>query len=113
MTKIPHRFYRVGGDSRIAGFLLAAATIALLLIGTGPIAYIRECPFLVMSNPLLTLILLAVMVVGALIFVLGIDLVKEAVWDCRHKVTRCVFHREIHLRAWLIRCPLEWSSLPS
>jgi hypothetical protein len=30
----------------------------------------------------------AVMVVGALIFVLGIDLVKEALWDCRHRVTR-------------------------
>lgn len=35
------RFYRVGGDSRIAGFMLAAATAALLLMGTGPIAYIR------------------------------------------------------------------------
>lgn len=28
----------------------------------------------------------AVMVVGALIFVLGIDLVKEALWDTRHRV---------------------------
>ena len=27
------------------------------------------------------------MVVGALIFVLGIDLVKEALWDNRHRVT--------------------------
>jgi SulP family sulfate permease len=63
-------FYRVGGDTRAAGFLLAAATAGLLVIGTGPIAYIP------------------VMVVGALIFVLGIDLVKEALWDCRHRVTR-------------------------
>jgi MFS superfamily sulfate permease-like transporter len=30
----------------------------------------------------------AVAVVGALIFVLGIDLVKEAVWDTRHRVNR-------------------------
>lgn len=32
----------------------------------------------------------AVMLVGALIFVLGIDLVKEALWDTRHRVSRCV-----------------------
>ncbi|KAJ3491948.1 hypothetical protein NLJ89_g11288 [Agrocybe chaxingu] len=62
-------FYRVGGDNRIAGFLLAVATAVLLVIGPAPIAFIP------------------VMVVGALIFVLGIDLVKEALWDCRHRVT--------------------------
>ena len=28
------------------------------------------------------------MVVSALIFVLGIDLVKEALWDTRHRVSR-------------------------
>ena len=28
------------------------------------------------------------MLVGALIFVLGIDLVKEALWDTRHRVSR-------------------------
>jgi SulP family sulfate permease len=63
-------FYRVGGGTRIAGFLLAAATTFLLLIGTGPIAYIP------------------VMLVGSLIFVLGFDLVKEALWDTRHRVSR-------------------------
>ncbi|EAU83619.2 vacuole protein [Coprinopsis cinerea okayama7 len=63
-------FYRVGGDTRISSFLLAVATFGLLVIGTGPIAY------------------LPVMVVGALIFVLGIDLVKEALWDTRHRVSR-------------------------
>jgi SulP family sulfate permease len=36
-------FYRVGGGTRIAGFLLAVATTVLLLVGTGPIAYIRKC----------------------------------------------------------------------
>ena len=30
----------------------------------------------------------AVMLVGALIFVLGIDLVREALWDTRHRVNR-------------------------
>ncbi|KAF9483648.1 sulfate anion transporter [Pholiota conissans] len=63
-------FYRVGGDNRIAGFLLAIATAVLLVIGSGPIAFIP------------------VMVVGSLIFVLGIDLVKEALWDNRYRVTR-------------------------
>ena len=28
------------------------------------------------------------MLVGALIFVLGIDLVKEALWDTRHRVSK-------------------------
>ncbi|KAH8827152.1 sulfate transporter family-domain-containing protein [Flagelloscypha sp. PMI_526] len=63
-------FYRVGGGTRIAGLLLAAATFVLLAIGTGPIAFIP------------------VMEVGALIFVLGIDLVKEALWETRHRVSR-------------------------
>lgn len=62
-------FYRVGGGNRVAGFLLAIATSILLFLGTGPIAYIP------------------VMVVGALIYVLGIDLVKEALWDARHRVS--------------------------
>lgn len=35
------RFYRVGGDTRISGLMLAGATVVLLFIGTGPIAYIR------------------------------------------------------------------------
>ncbi|KAG1824746.1 sulfate transporter family-domain-containing protein [Suillus subaureus] len=63
-------FYRVGGGTRIASFLLAVATFILLVIGTGPVAYIP------------------VMVVSALILVLGIDLVKEALWDTRHRVSR-------------------------
>lgn len=35
-------FYRVGGTTRVAGFLLAVATAVLLVIGTGPIAFIRK-----------------------------------------------------------------------
>lgn len=34
-------FYRVGGTTRTAGFLLALATLALLVVGTEPIGYIR------------------------------------------------------------------------
>jgi SulP family sulfate permease len=36
------RFYRVGGTTRLSGLMLAGATVAVLLAGTGPIAYIRE-----------------------------------------------------------------------
>ncbi|KAG6902693.1 hypothetical protein C0995_012833 [Termitomyces sp. Mi166 len=63
-------FYRVGGGTRIAGFMLAVMIAVLLIIGTAPIAFIP------------------VMVVSALIFVLGIDLVKEALWDTRNRTTR-------------------------
>jgi SulP family sulfate permease len=56
-------FYRVGGGSRTSGVMLAGGTFAILLAGPGAIGY------------------LPIVVVGALIFVLGIDLVKEAVWD--------------------------------
>jgi hypothetical protein len=37
-----NRFYRVGGGNRTAGFLLAVATVILLIIGPWPIAYIRK-----------------------------------------------------------------------
>lgn len=56
-------FYRVGGGSRLSGLMLAAGTFAIFLAGPGAIGY------------------LPIMVVGALIFVLGIDLTKEAIWD--------------------------------
>ena len=83
-------FYRVGGNTRISGFLLAAATVLLLVLGTGPIAFIRTSrqSLLVYDAELHSTVITAVMVVGALIFVLGIDLVKEALWDTRHRVTR-------------------------
>ena len=84
----------MGGGNRIAGFLLAVATAVLLVIGTGPIAYIRE--LVLLKIDLLCLIIkffcIAVMLVGALIFVLGIDLVKEALWDTRHRVSRYLSH---------------------
>jgi len=56
-------FIRSGGNSRIAGVLLAIATTGILFAGTAIIGYIP------------------VMVVGALIFLLGMDLLIEALYD--------------------------------
>jgi SulP family sulfate permease len=67
--------------------MLAGTTLAILFAGTGPIAYIREFSSFAHSI-LLTRSVTAVLVVSALIFVLGIDLVKEALWDTRHRVSR-------------------------
>nr|ODN97800.1 vacuolar protein [Cryptococcus depauperatus CBS 7855] len=63
-------FYRVGGGSRLSGVMLAIATSIVMMVG----------PTVMATLP--------VMVVGALIFALGIDLVTEAVWDTRHRVNR-------------------------
>ncbi|RUP45141.1 sulfate transporter family-domain-containing protein [Jimgerdemannia flammicorona] len=52
-----------GGDSRVAGTMLAAATLIVLFIGPWIVGYIP------------------VMVVGSLIFHLGLDLLKEALID--------------------------------
>ena len=67
--------------------MLAGATALLLIVGTGPISYIRErqCSIVGITTHLAVQ---AVMLVGALIFVLGIDLVKEALWDTRHRVNK-------------------------
>src|SRR4051794_4317367 len=56
-------FIKSGGDSRVAGMMLAAATAIVLFIGPWIVGYIP------------------VMVVGALIFHLGIELLKEALID--------------------------------
>lgn len=61
-------FIRSGGDSRLAGILLAIATFGILLIGPVIIGYIP------------------VMMVGTLIFVLGFELLLEAVWLPRKKL---------------------------
>ena len=52
-----------GGDSRLAGILLAVATSAVWVAGPAMIGYIPIC------------------LVGALIFLLGIELMQEALWD--------------------------------
>ena len=59
-------FIRTGGNDRLAGILLAIFTGGILLIGPGIIGYIP------------------VMMVGVLIFVLGFELLLEAIWQPRH-----------------------------
>lgn len=63
-------FIRAGADSRLAGVLLAGAT--MLILSTGPviIGFIPVC------------------VVGSLIFLLGYELVKEALYDTWSRVRR-------------------------
>jgi len=61
-------FIKSGGDSRLAGIMLAILTFGVLLIGPIIIGYIP------------------VMMVGTLIFVLGFELFLEAVWDPRKKL---------------------------
>lgn len=56
-------FIKSGGNSRVAGLMLAAASMVIFLIGPWIVGYIP------------------VMVVGSLIFHLGFELVKEALWD--------------------------------
>ena len=63
-------FMRSGGDSRVAGVLLAGATFGILWIGPVVIGYVP------------------IMVVGALIFFLGFDLMKEATFDTLGKVNK-------------------------
>ncbi|KAI8089044.1 sulfate transporter family-domain-containing protein [Halteromyces radiatus] len=71
-------FIRSGGDSRLAGLMLAGATAILWMVGPWIVGYIP------------------VMVVGSLIFHLGLDLLKEALidtWNCVHYfeyITICV-----------------------
>ncbi|KAL9029799.1 MAG: hypothetical protein Q9196_001999 [Gyalolechia fulgens] len=63
-------FVRSGGNSRTAGIMLAVATFGILISGPIIIGYIP------------------IMVVGALIFFLGIDLLREALVDTWGKVHR-------------------------
>jgi sulfate permease, SulP family len=63
-------FIDSGGNSRLAGILLAAATAGILFTGPVIIGYIP------------------IMVVGALIFMLGIELIEEALVDTWGRVHR-------------------------
>ncbi|KAI9677268.1 MAG: hypothetical protein M1829_002610 [Trizodia sp. TS-e1964] len=63
-------FIRSGGDSRVAGVMLALATFGVMAIGPTIIGYIP------------------IMVVGALIFLLGIELMREALYDTWGKLHR-------------------------
>jgi SulP family sulfate permease len=61
-------FMRSGGDTRLAGFMLAALTTAVMVLG----------PVLVGFIP--------VMMVGTLIFDLGFELLLEALWEPRRRM---------------------------
>ncbi|KXT17777.1 hypothetical protein AC579_3619 [Pseudocercospora musae] len=63
-------FMDTGGDSRLAGYMLAAATAALWVVGPVVIGYVP------------------VIVVGTLIYYLGIDLAKEALVDTYGRLHR-------------------------
>lgn len=63
-------FIRSGGNSRVAGVMLAAATFGILVIGPAIVGYIP------------------IMVVGTLIFFLGFDLMREALIDTWSRVHR-------------------------
>ncbi|KAB8339168.1 hypothetical protein FH972_022103 [Carpinus fangiana] len=63
-------FIHNGGNSRLAGILLAAATFGVLVAGPGMIGFVP------------------IMVVGALIFYLGIALLEEALVDTWGKMNR-------------------------
>lgn len=63
-------FIKSGGDSRVAGMMVAAVTTAILFIGPVLIGYIP------------------VLMVGTLIFVLGFELFSDAVWQPRKKLDR-------------------------
>lgn len=61
-------FIKSGGNSRLAGIMLAVMTFGVMLIGPSMIGYIP------------------VMMVGTLIYVLGFELFLEAVWSPRKKL---------------------------
>jgi SulP family sulfate permease len=61
-------FIRSGGDSRLAGFILAFMTGLVMIIGPSIIGFIP------------------VMMVGTLIFDLGFELLLEAVWQPKKKL---------------------------
>ncbi|KAK9471963.1 sulfate transporter family-domain-containing protein [Dipodascopsis tothii] len=63
-------FIRSGADSRVAGVMLAAATAGVMCLGPAVIGVVP------------------VMVVGALIFLLGIELLREALYDTYGRVSR-------------------------
>jgi sulfate permease, SulP family len=63
-------FMDSGGSDRLAGLMLAAATFGVLIAGPAVIGFIPVC------------------VVGALIFLLGIDLLEEALFETWGKVQR-------------------------
>lgn len=75
-------FIKGGGNSRLAGVMLAFFTFGILISGPGLIGYIP------------------VMMVGVLIFTLGFELVIEAVWLPRKKLKRLEY---CTVSSWRVR----------
>ena len=75
-------FIKTGGNSRLAGIMLAIMTFGIMVIGPSLIGFIP------------------VMMVGVLIFVLGFELLFEAIWEPRRKLklleylTVCLSHKD-------------------
>ena len=63
-------FIRAGAESALAGYLLAFVTFTVMAIGPVVISYIPIC------------------IVGSLIFLLGYELLVEALWDTFDKLTK-------------------------
>ncbi|KAL9049802.1 MAG: hypothetical protein Q9162_007010 [Coniocarpon cinnabarinum] len=72
-------FMSNGGNSRLAGCMLAGATFGVLVAGPEMIGYVP------------------IMVVGALIFYLGIELLQEALWETWGKMNKLEY-----LTVWAI-----------
>ena len=76
-------FIKTGGNSRLAGIMLAIMTFGIMVIGPSIIGFIP------------------VMMVGVLIFVLGFELFFEAIWEPRRKLklleylTVCAIYKRI------------------
>lgn len=91
-------FIASGGNSRLAGLMLAAATAGIMIIGPVIIGYIP------------------VMVVGALIFLLGIELLQEALGDTWGKLSRLEYltaSRALYFLDPFYTDCRRWSSLSS
>ena len=72
-------FIQNGGNNRLAGFMLAGGTFAVLVAGPDMIGYVP------------------IMVVGALIFYLGIELLQEALYETHAKMNKLEY-----LTVWAI-----------
>ena len=63
-------YYKCGGRDRWAGFLIAGVIIGFVVAGTSPVTYVPRC------------------VAALMMLHLGVDLMKEALWDPRHVLTK-------------------------
>jgi hypothetical protein len=85
-------FIKTGGNSRLAGIMLAIMTFGIMVIGPSIIGFIP------------------VMMVGVLIYVLGFELLFEAIWEPRRKLklleylTVCFIHKDWKIKLMYLGC---------